>query len=101
MTLELSLCGLMFTGGIVGSLAIYWARSSASSWHALLGRRLFLLTVVVLSACVLLAAYCRAHGLTGLGLCLGLLVAAMLWDVPGAASEGDAPEAAPGAQSSS
>lgn len=80
--LELSLLGCTLLGGILGPLAIWWARGGAGERAVPWGQRLFLALWLVLSVGVVVGALCHAYALSPLGLCTGLLVVAMLWEMP-------------------
>lgn len=82
--LELLLLALMVSGLVLGSWSIGLARAEATHARAVWGRRLFVITLLLLGATGLVAAFARADGLAPLGLLAGFLVVAMLWEGPGA-----------------
>src|SRR4051812_26460674 len=82
MQLEMGLCGLTVLGAGLGGWSLYWARNSACATRNRWGRGLFLATLLALGGAAIPAAYFATRSLTWLGLCLGLLVTAMLWEVP-------------------
>src|ERR1700680_3273850 len=79
-TLDLWLM-LMTPGGcLLGGLSIYWARGQDHPGRILWGRRLFILTLLLVGFLTLVAACAHAKGLAPLGLSAGLLVVGMLWE---------------------
>lgn len=84
LLLEHGLFWLTLIGAGVGAWAIYCTRYASTPARVRFGQWLFLAVCGVLGGSALLAACWRAHGLAGLGLCLGLLVVGMLWEVPAA-----------------
>jgi hypothetical protein len=74
---------LSLVGLIVGGWSICWARTHAEYGRGLWGRRVFVLTIVVLGGSGVIAACARAEGLASLGLLAGFLLIAMLWEAPG------------------
>ena len=80
--LELSFLVLTVAGILLGSLGILWARTGRSPALVLCGRTLFVATELFLTGGAWFAASIRADGLVPLGLAVGLLVIAMLWEVP-------------------
>ncbi|MCS6975487.1 MAG: hypothetical protein NZM31_00575 [Gemmatales bacterium] len=67
----------------VGAVGIVWCRCRQDSYLARWGRRLFLGTLGVLGLGSVLIAFQPHRGLVYLGLAVGLLVIAMLWDRSG------------------
>jgi len=96
MALEIGLCGLTLAGIGVGSWSIYWAKGHPHPGRSLWGRRLFLATFLVLGLVAFPAAYLQAQHLPALGLCLGLLVVAMLWESPAGWEATDEAHRSPG-----
>ena len=80
--LEYAVYWLALAGAVLGGWSIYWARHAMSPTRIRWGQRLFLALLLVLGTCLIAAAFWRVQGLTVLGLCLGLLVVVMLWEVP-------------------
>jgi hypothetical protein len=80
--LEYAVYWLALAGALLGGWSIYWARHTHCAARTRWGQRMFLAILTVLGLALLAAACWRAHGLTVLGLCLGLLVVIMLWEVP-------------------
>jgi hypothetical protein len=79
-TLDLWLM-LMTPGGcLLGGWSIYWARGQDHPGRILWGRRLFIVTLLLLGFMTFVAACARAKGLAPLGLIAGLLVVGMLWE---------------------
>jgi len=79
-TLDLLLM-LMTPGGcLLGGWSIYWARGQSHPGLILWGRRLFIITLLLLGSLTWIAAWAHAHGLAPLGLVAGLLVVGMLWE---------------------
>ena len=72
---------LMTPGGcLLGGWSIYWARGQEHPGRMLWGRRLFIITLLLLGLSTLVAACAHARGLAPLGLLAGLLVVVMLWE---------------------
>jgi hypothetical protein len=65
---------------LLGGWSIYWARSHDHPGRMLWGRRLFIMTLLLLGILTLAAAWTHAPGLAPLGLVAGFLVIAMLWE---------------------
>lgn len=79
-TLDLWLM-LMTPGScVLGGWSIYWARGQDHPGRIRWGRRLFILTLLVLGLFTVIAACAHASGLTPLGLVAGFLVIGMLWE---------------------
>ncbi|HWY85272.1 MAG TPA: hypothetical protein VNX28_01035 [Gemmataceae bacterium] len=79
-TLDLWLM-LMTPGGcLLGGWSIYWARGQDHPVRMLWGRRLFIVTLLLLGFMTLVAACTHARALAPLGLIAGLLVVGMLWE---------------------
>jgi hypothetical protein len=64
----------------LGLMGIAWCRCERTPHRARWGRRLYLLVLGVLGGGGLLLAWQPHHGLLYLGLAVGLLVIAMLWE---------------------
>jgi hypothetical protein len=72
---------LMTPGGcLLGGWSIYWARGQDHPIRMLWGRRLFIVTLLLLGFTSLLAAQAHARGLAPLGLIAMFLVVGMLWE---------------------
>jgi len=82
LELEIWLFAFLLAGLIVGAWAIPWARAHSTEWRGTWGRRLFVASLLLLGACSLVAAAYRAEALVPLGLTAGLLVVALLWELP-------------------
>jgi hypothetical protein len=67
-------------GTLSGSWSIFWARTAADPGRRSWGQRLFVLTLFILGAGGLAAAWHRADGLVPLGLAAGFLLIGMLWE---------------------
>lgn len=80
--LETCLLALTLIGLCTGLWAISLARTGSTATRVLWGKRLFVATLLGLGFCSLIAAGCRAYGLAPLGLTAGLLVVAMLIELP-------------------
>ena len=80
--LETWLLVLLIAGLVVGAWAIPSARAHSSERRGAWGRWLFISALLLLGACSLVAAAYRAAALAPLGLTAGLLVAALLWEMP-------------------
>jgi hypothetical protein len=79
-TLDLWLL-LMTPGGcLLGGWSIYWARGQDHPARIIWGRRLFIVTLLLLGSLTLAAAGAHARGLAPLGLIAGFLVVGMLWE---------------------
>jgi hypothetical protein len=81
-TLESWLLALTITGLPLGGLGIWWARTGRGRSQVVFGNTLFLCTLLCLGVSSLVAAFHLADGLIPIGLAAGLLVIAMLWDLP-------------------
>jgi hypothetical protein len=79
---EICLFFLTVLAVLVGTWAIFWARSPADTARRSWGRRIFVGTLFFLGAGGLIAAWHKADGLVPLGLCAGFLVIGMLWESP-------------------
>jgi len=79
-TLDLWLTLLTPGGCLLGGWSIYWARGQDHPVRMLWGRRLFIVTLLLLGFMILIAAWTRARGLAPLGLSAGFLVIGMLWE---------------------
>jgi hypothetical protein len=73
---------LSLAGLIVGGWSICWARTHPKRVRGAWGRRLFVVTLIVLGGSGLVAACTRAENLASLGLLAGFLLIAMLWESP-------------------
>jgi hypothetical protein len=80
--LNLALLTLTAAGVTLGVWGICWARASDSARQAAQGRRLFVVALLFLGGCGLVAASSRADALVPLGLSAGLLVVGMVWEAP-------------------
>jgi hypothetical protein len=78
-------------GVVAGIWGIAWARTAADAGRRCWGRRLFVMTLFLLGAGAMAAAWHQADGLVPVGLSAGLLVVGMLWEGP----ENRRPAAAP------
>ena len=78
--LTLALLALTAAGVVLGTWGICWARGSRHPERAAQGRRLFVLALLFLGVCGLVAAGSRADALVPLGLSAGLLVVGMVWE---------------------
>jgi hypothetical protein len=76
------LLALTAAGAALGVWAICWARASRHPRRVAWGRLLFVLTQLAFALGGLVAAGHRADALAPLGLCAGLLVVGMVWEVP-------------------
>jgi len=72
----------LIAGLVVGAWAIPWARGYSSEWRGACGRWLFISSLLLLGTSSLVAAAYRAAAVAPLGLTAGLLVAALLWEMP-------------------
>src|SRR5689334_11595361 len=79
-TLDLWLALLTPGSCLLGGWSIYWARGQDHPVRMLWGRRLFILTLLLLGITILAAALTHARGLAPLGLVAGFLVIGMLWE---------------------
>ena len=80
---------LMTPGGcLLGGWSIYWARGQDHPGRILWGKRLFIVTLLLLGVTSLIAALTHAPGLAPLGLSAGFLVIAMLWEINSKATGG-------------
>lgn len=82
MLVEFSVLITTLLGLLSGSCCIYWVKVRPSARRAWWGHCLFVVTLLVLGATALVAAFVRADGLAPLGLLSGLLIVGMLWDSP-------------------
>ena len=82
MLVELSVLIVTLVGLLLGSCSIYWVKVRPSARQARWGRRLFVVTLLILGGMALIAALMRADGLAPLGLLSGLLIVGMLWESP-------------------
>ena len=89
MLVEFAFLVTSLIGLLIGSGCIYWAKVRPTARRAAWGRRLFIVTLLVLGLAGLIAALIRADGLAPLGLLSGLLIVGMLWESPLPASEAD------------
>jgi hypothetical protein len=80
--LEAVFLGLTLLGLLLGGLAIAWARTSRKQIWILLGRCLFIATLLLLAGGGIMAAMQEAESLIPLGLTAGLLVMGMLCEMP-------------------
>jgi hypothetical protein len=72
---------LMTPGGcLLGGWSIYWARGQDHPIRMRWGRRLFIVTLLLLGVTALIAAQAHARGLAPLGLIAVFLVVGMLWE---------------------
>ncbi len=90
MIVELSVLIITLVGLLLGSGCIYWVKVRPCARRAWWGRRLFVLTLLLLGAAALVAAVTHADGLAPLGLLSGLLIVGMLWESPRTAAESEA-----------
>ncbi len=84
MTIFVELTVLLATlvGLMLGAWSIYWVRVRPCVHRAKWGRRLFVVTLLILGGIAFLAAVAHADGLAPLGLLSGLLIVGMLWESP-------------------
>ena len=87
LDLELYLVITALSGLFLGIWSVNWARKNYRERRAWWGRRLFIGTLLLLIATILVAALARADGLVPVGLIAGLLLVAMLWETPPALQE--------------
>src|SRR5262249_6096422 len=80
--LEIVLLMVTCMGLLVGAWGILWTRASHTKDRILVGRCLFVGTLLVLGGSSLVAAFNQADGLAPLGLSAGLLVSLMLVEAP-------------------
>jgi hypothetical protein len=80
--IEACLFFLTILAVLIGSWAIFWARSLADASRRSRGRWLFVATLCVLGIGGLAAAWHKADGLVPLGLSVGFLVIGMVWESP-------------------
>lgn len=85
---DLSVLVIAIAEVILGFGALCCARASRRPRLAAWGRRLFVLALLGLGGCGLVAASQRTDALAPLGLCAGLLVVGMVTDLPRAARMG-------------
>lgn len=78
-SLLLAMTGVCFC---LGGLGILLGRTSRCPIRAAVGRKIFVGTLLLLGAALLLAAFYKAEGLVPLGLLAGALVVTMLWETP-------------------
>jgi hypothetical protein len=86
--LELAFLASTVVGLALGCLSIAWARTSEKPVFVLLGRCLFVATLLFLGGSGVLAALNHAEGVVPLGLTSGFLTMGMLWEIPHAAWRG-------------
>lgn len=79
-TLDLWLMVMTPGSCLLGGWSIYWARGQDHPGRIRWGRRLCVLTLVLLGILTIIAAWTHAAGLTPLGLIAGFLVVGMLWE---------------------
>jgi hypothetical protein len=79
-TLDLFLMVMTPGGCLLGGWSIYWARGQDHPGRILWGRRLFIVTLLLLGILTTAAALTHAPGLAPLGLIAGFLVIGMLWE---------------------
>jgi hypothetical protein len=79
---EICLFLLTILAVLVGSWAIFWARSVTDATRRFWGRCLFVATLCLLGIGGLIAAWHKADGLVPLGLSAGFLVIGMVWESP-------------------
>ncbi len=82
LIVEFGLLILTVLGGVSGCLAIYLTRTSSRPGSVRLGQRLFLGTILGLALCIFAAAWIHSRSLPLLGICAGLLLVAMVWEMP-------------------
>ncbi len=73
---------LALVGVAMGGLSICWARHAVWPRRSWWGKWLFLATCLAMGVSLMVAARLQAPALSTLGLCLGLLLSAMLWEAP-------------------
>ncbi len=81
-TLQTAVLILALACSGLGFMGIVWCRCSPRPVRASWGRRLFLLILIALGGISLLTASQPHQGLLYLGLAIGALVIAMLWEGP-------------------
>ena len=81
MLVEITVLIATLVGSLLGGCCIYWVKACPCARRARWGRRLFIVTQIVLGG---MAADCRCgmavDGLAPLGLLSGLLIVGMLWE---------------------
>ncbi|MGF1583349.1 MAG: hypothetical protein ACFCD0_28855 [Gemmataceae bacterium] len=77
---EMWLNVVALVGFILGALALYWARGSADTPRVKLGQWIFVMSFLLLTMGIIVAASCRAESLTPLGIGAGLLIVCGVWD---------------------
>jgi hypothetical protein len=82
LVIEFAVLLATLVGLLLGSWCIYWVKVKPTARRAMLGRRLFIVTLLSLGIVALIAAILRADGLAPLGLLSGLLTVGMLWEGP-------------------
>ena len=86
---ELTVLIATMTGLLLGTYCIYWVKVKPTARQALWGRRLFVVTLLLMGGMALFAALAQAEGLAPLGLLAGLLTVGMLWESPTPAVQDD------------
>ena len=81
-TFELLVLLLTLVSLLLGGISICWARGEDGRIRTRWGRRLFVITLLLLGAVGSFAATLRSGGLPPLGILAGLLIVAMLWEGP-------------------
>lgn len=79
---ESYLLGLALLGLSSGSWSVYLMRMSQEQIRVIWGKRLYLLTLLLLGLITMVAALRHAYALTPLGLSIGFLVVAAVFEVP-------------------
>lgn len=79
---EIALLTCAILGGVLGSLAIYWARQEYCQKRVCVGQVLFIGILFCNGLGILVGVYCHAYFLAPLGLSSGLLLVGMLWEAP-------------------
>ena len=80
--LELGFFALTLTGLVLGCWGIAWARTSRRQACILIGRCVFVSTLLMLGGSGVLAAIYHIEGLVPLGFSSGFLVMGMLCEIP-------------------
>lgn len=79
---DVCLLAFLFVALLCGAWSILWARAGQGPGRVLWGRRLFIGTLLAVGGTSLVAAFHRAEGVIPLGFLAGILVVAMLWELP-------------------
>ena len=86
ISLNLAASAVTIGGFLIGGSCIYLVHCPCHV-TAKIGRRLFVAAIIALGILGLLAALAFHEGLAPLGLLAGLLVVAMLWELPAAETD--------------